>query len=165
MNSSLRMMSDRQTMVLTLPSLKFDSLQDQNLARLETLFRRVVQRVTGTTLILDVTVVQSAGAAFLTKVNQFADSLRQNQIKFVIVGGLRGLFELVGWQRRFRLYPSLLDALMAWKEWSTPADADKSSKWEPSPDQLRRDLPPCECLSCRNGKPYLPERFVERSSP
>src|SRR5262249_2661719 len=130
MNSYLRMMSDRQTMVLTLPSLKFDSLHDQNLTKLETLFRHAIRQVAGTALILDVTVVQSAGAAFLTHVNQFADALRKRQIAIVIVGNVKGLFRLVGWQRRFPLYPSLLDALLAWKEWSQPADSTEGSPSE-----------------------------------
>jgi hypothetical protein len=164
MKSSLRMMSDRHTMVLTLPNLKFDSLQDDNLAKLEALFRHAVERITGTVLILDVTVVQSAGAAFLTHVHEFAESLKKKQITIVLVGNLKGLFRLVGWERRFHLYASLLDALLAWKEWSLPSEVDKRCPAAPSRNQPRRAAPPCECQSCRNRNEISTQTLVERGT-
>jgi hypothetical protein len=116
-------MSNRQSMIFTVPCLKFDSLQDRNLTHLEELLRRVVQQVKGTTLILDVTVVRSAGARFLTEVNRFALALARKQVQLVIAGELEGLFRLAGWQRRFRLYPSLVAAVLAWSEWRLGADS------------------------------------------
>jgi anti-anti-sigma regulatory factor len=164
MNSYLRMMSDRNTMVLTLPSLKFDSLHDHNLAELEALFQHAVERIAGTALILDVTVVQSAGASFLTHVHQFAEALKKKEITIVLVGNLKGLFRMVGWQRRFRLYPSLLDALLAWKEWSSPGEVDDQRSSGPLRNQSRRTLPPCACPSCRNQS-QLSIQSSERLSP
>jgi hypothetical protein len=151
MNAHLRMMSDRQTMLLTLPDFKFDSLQQQNLAKLEMLFRKMGEQVTGKTLILDVSRVRSAGAGFLTEVNRFASVLGVRQVKLVIAGDVGGLLKLVGWQRRFLCYSSVLDALMAWPEWCLPAAADNSTAAATPANQVRPAMPLYACSSCRNG--------------
>jgi hypothetical protein len=155
MKSLLRMLSDRPTAVLTVPSLKFGSLQERNLTRLETLFRQTVPRITGGTLILDVVVVRSAGAAFLTEVNRLAEALRKKQVKIVIAGDLGGLFKLVGWHRRFRCYPSLLEAFVARADWSLPAESVDASSSQSSRYQVRPRSPPGECQCCWNENEHL----------
>ena len=113
MKTFLRMISDRQTMVLTLPNLDFGSLNQNNLAKLRALFRHAANRFRGQTLILDVSAARSAGAAFLTQVHEFASALDKINASFVIAGDVDGLIRLVGWNRRFRCYPSLVDAVLA----------------------------------------------------
>jgi hypothetical protein len=124
MKTYLRLMSDRQMTVVTVPSLDFNSLHDRSLRQLTRLFQRAAERVVGTTVILDVTPVKTAGAGFLTAVHHLATALAGKQVQLVIAGDLKGLFRLAGWERRFRLYDSLVAAIVARAEWCSPGDPE-----------------------------------------
>ena len=120
MKRYLRLISDRQTLVLTVPALDFNSLHVGNLRKLGKLFRQTAEQTIGRIMILDVTAVKSAGAGFLTEVHRLAMDLAKRQTQLVIAGDLGGLFRLVGWERRFRLFDSLAAAVMGLGERCSP---------------------------------------------
>ena len=131
----LRLLSDRQTMVLTVPCLDFNSLQHQRLRQLGSLFRHAAEQAVGRIVILDVTPVKRAGAAFLTEVHRLASELARKQVQLVIAGDLGGLFRLAGWQRRFRLYNDLADAVIGLPQLA------------PLLPSAQSDLRPCACCN------------------
>jgi len=116
MKRYLRLISDRQTLVLTVPALDFNSLHAGNLRKVGKLFRQTTEQTIGRIMILDVTAVKSAGAGFLTEVHRLASELANKDAQLVIAGELGGLFRLVGWERRFQLYDSLAAAVVALAE-------------------------------------------------
>jgi hypothetical protein len=157
MKTYLRLMSDRQMTVVTVPSLDFNSLHDRSLRQLTRLFQHAAERVVGTTVILDVTPVKTAGAGFLTAVHHLATALAGKQVRLVIAGDLKGLFRLAGWERRFRLYPSLVAALLAWAEWGLPANSDGSSRCPEPTNEADCDYwavqrPDCGCRTCGSAR-------------
>jgi hypothetical protein len=137
MKNYLRLLSDRQTGVLTVPSLDCNSLHDQSLRQLSKLFRHAAERFIGSTCILDVTPVKAAGAGFLTEVNRLATALAEKQIELAIAGDLGGLWRLVGWQKRFRLYDDLVAAIIASAECSPREKSEQSWKQQSSNTQDR----------------------------
>ena len=103
-------LSDRQTTVITVPGLDFNSLQLENLRIVRKFFAYAARRAVGSTVILDTTPVITAGAGFLTEVHRLATRLAEREIQMIIAGNLSGLFRLVGWERRYRIYENLADA-------------------------------------------------------
>jgi anti-anti-sigma regulatory factor len=112
MKRFFRVLADGQTTVITVPSLDFNSLSVRRMKSLRIFFTKAVRRVVGRTVILDVTGVKSAGAAFLTEVFYLAQALKQNQVEMVIAGELSGLFRLAGWNLRFKIFSRLYAAIM-----------------------------------------------------
>ena len=151
MKRYLRLISDRQTLVLTVPALDFNSLHAGHLRRLGKLFRQTTEQTIGRIVILDVTAVKSAGAGFLTEVHRLASELANKDVQLVIAGELRGLFRLVGWERRFPLYDSLAAAVMDLGERCSPRCPDRPVQPAPSPPGSSRpsqsESRPCACLN------------------
>ena len=56
---------------------------------------------------------QASSAGFLTEIHRLSKDLARKRIELVIAGDPGGLFHLVGWDRRFRLYENLVAAVMA----------------------------------------------------
>lgn len=113
MQKYMRLLADRQTTVITVPSLDFNSLHCESLRLLGLFFEHAAECVFGTTVILDVTAVKSAGAAFLTEVNRLAMALTAKQIQIVVAGDPGGIFRRAGWMRRFPSYTDLVAAVSA----------------------------------------------------
>jgi hypothetical protein len=159
MKTYLRLMSDRQTTVVTVPSLDFNSLHNERLQQLARFFRNAADRVVGRTVVLDVTGVKTAGAGFLTEIHRLSRALTEKHVQLVIVGELRGLFRLVGWHRRFRLYDSLVAAAFARAEWCGTDDRPTCDQHAPSSADTKNGMqskpPPASRSNSRNGQSWL----------
>jgi hypothetical protein len=131
MKRYVRLLSDRQTTVITCPRLDFNSMQEENLSRLTRFFRHAADRVIGQKVILDTTSVESGGSRFLTAVHRLATDLAQKQVQLVIAGDPGGLFRLAGWNRRFRLYHDLLAAMLSLSDRLSAKDLEREFDGRP----------------------------------